>query len=104
MYQQSKDTRAQDLAERAYRLAPLNAAVMDTLGWLLVEKEDTARALPLLKKASELLPASTEIRYHYAVALTKTGDHRDAKQQFEQLLAVKDFDRRDEVRTLLLQL
>lgn len=103
-YQQQKDGRALALAERAHQLAPRNAAVADTLGWILQEQGQHARALPLLKKASELAPASTDIRYRYALALMKTGDKAAARRQFDQLLATKDFSRQQEVRALLPQL
>jgi tetratricopeptide (TPR) repeat protein len=64
--QQMKDSRALTYAERAYKLANGNATVSDTLGWVLLEQGQAARALPLLKQASTALPAASEVRYHYA--------------------------------------
>lgn len=86
-YQQEKDPRALATAEQAYKLAGDNPGVMDTLGWLLVEKGDTARALPLLKKAAEKAPNSPEIRYHLGVALHKSGDKQAARKEIDQALA-----------------
>ena len=104
-YQQQKDKRALAVAERAYKLANANPAVLDTLGWILFEQGDTARALPLLQKSSTLAPNAPEIRYHLGLALVKMGDKRGARTQFEQLLAAnKDFPKRDEVKALLAQL
>ena len=47
---------ARDLAERAYRLAPLNASVVDTLGTVLLKQGDTARGVALLRQATNLAP------------------------------------------------
>jgi putative PEP-CTERM system TPR-repeat lipoprotein len=102
--QQMKDPRALTYAERAYKLANGNASVSDTLGWLLLEQGQAARALPLLKQASSALPAASEVRYHYASALLRTGDKPGARRQFELLLADKSFARQSEVRALLPQL
>lgn len=103
LYQQKRDARALPYAEQAHKLAPDNPAVTDTLAWLLLEQGNVERALPLLKQAAAEAPASIEIRYHYGVALAKSGDKRGARTQLEPLLALKDFDRRDAVQSLLAQ-
>lgn len=101
-YQQTKDERALATAERAYQLADGNPGVLDTLGWVLLDQGNTARALPLLRKARTLAPDATEIGYHLGLGLMKSGDKRAARAQFEQLLATnKDFPKRAEVKALL---
>ena len=99
--QQVKDKRALAFAERAYKLAASNPAVNDTLGWVLMEQGQHERALPLLKLASEAAPNASEIRFHYATALMKTGDKPAARRQLERLLADKSFARHGEVRALM---
>ena len=91
-------------AERAYRLAPANPAVADTLAWIFAETGKPARALPLLKKALDSAPAAADIRLHYAHALFRAGDKRGARSQCEQLLALHDYPRRAEVQGLLASL
>ncbi|MBV7534748.1 PEP-CTERM system TPR-repeat protein PrsT [Duganella sp. sic0402] len=103
LYQQQRDPRALAYAEQAHQLAPNNATVSDTLGWVLVEQGKLERALPLLKHASSQQPVSNEVRYHYGVALSKSGDKRGAHEQLAPLLAAKDFDRHDAVKALLAQ-
>src|ERR1700730_16678396 len=83
-YQQDKDPRALETAELALKQSPNSASVMDTLGWLLVEPGNTARGLPLLKKAVELAPKSTELRFHLAAALNKSGDKLAARKELEK--------------------
>jgi putative PEP-CTERM system TPR-repeat lipoprotein len=91
-------------AERAYRLAPANPAVADTLAWIFAETGQPVRALPLLKKALDSAPTSADIRLHYAHVLFRSGDKRGARDQCEQLLALQDFPRRDEVEKLMAKL
>lgn len=93
LYQQEKHPDALIYAERAYQLAPENPAVLDTLGWILVEQGKTAKAVPLLQKAVSLAPAAAEIRYHLATGLMKSGDRTGARKELEQILtAGKGFE------------
>jgi predicted Zn-dependent protease len=85
-YQKVKDKRAVETAEKALKLQPENPAVIDTLGWILVESNDVARGVELLKKAAGLAPKSPEIRFHYVQALVKLGDKQSAKNELERLL------------------
>jgi putative PEP-CTERM system TPR-repeat lipoprotein len=101
-YQQEKDPRALGMAEQAVKLAGDNPNVIDTLGWLLVEQGNTARALPLLQKASSMAPNATEIRYHLAVGLQKAGDKQGARKELDKLLSSnKPFPEQEEARALL---
>jgi putative PEP-CTERM system TPR-repeat lipoprotein len=104
-YQQENDARALPTAEKAYKLAGQNAAIMDTLGWILVQKGETARAADLLRKAVGLAPKAPEIRYHLAVALAKGGDKAGARKEVEESLAGGEtFAAKDDAKALLKQL
>ena len=105
VYQKEKDPRALPTAEQAYQLQPNNADITDTLGWILLEQGKTDRALELLQKASAQAPASTEIRYHWAVALSKSGDKAKARTELADLLTKdKNFSQRADAQALLKQL
>ena len=86
-YQQVKDRRALETAERAYKLQPNNPVIADTLGWMLVEQGDTKRGIEILRKAVTAAPHVTEFRYHLAQALAKANDPAKAKQELRKLLA-----------------
>ena len=104
-YQQSKDSRALPTAEAAYKLASTEPAVMDTLGWILVEQGDAKRAAQILQQASTKAPQAQEIRYHLAMALFKSGDKAGARKEVEKVLADgKTFAKADDARALLKQL
>jgi Flp pilus assembly protein TadD len=101
-YSEQKDPRALATAEQAYKAAGTNPAVMDTLGWMLVEQGNSARGLPLLQKAVAGAPNAPEIRYHLAVGLHKSGDKNGARKELETLLAQnRPFPQLEEARSLL---
>lgn len=57
--------KALEFAERAYKVAPTSASVMDTLGWLLVETgKDRQRGLTLLRQAAAAAPQNATIKGH----------------------------------------
>lgn len=104
-YGEEKDPRALEYAEKAYKLVGENPAIMDTLGWILVERGNIVRGLPLIQKASSLMPDALDVRYHLALALMKSGDKIKARKELEQLLASgKGYAKMEEVKALLTQL
>lgn len=105
VYQQQKNARAVEYAEKAFNVAPENAAVLDTLGGILVEQGNLTRGIQLLQKAVTLAPEAPGIRFHLAQGLFKLGDKAKARKELEQLLASgKSFEQADEARSLLKQL
>ena len=102
IYAELNDPRSLEYAEIAYSRAPENAAVLDTLGWLLVQNGEFKRALTLLKQAVQKNPADFDIRYHYAVALWKNGHNKEAKTQLNMIVPVPgQFKAREEAKQLL---
>ena len=77
LYQQRGDKRARATAQQAYVLRPI-ADIADTLGWILVGEGDYPTALVLLRQANGEANNDPRIGYHYAVALQKTGQNREA--------------------------
>jgi Flp pilus assembly protein TadD len=89
-------------AEHALRLAPDHPGVQDTLGWILVEQGQAARALDLLRKAADKAPKAATIRYHLAVALANSGKKPEARKELEQLLSSgQKFPETEQAKTLL---
>ena len=84
---QSGDPRAQAFAERAYRLAPLLAPVNDTLGWILARKHLGEQAVGYLARAVRLDPHNSDMQYHYAYALSETGQRDKARAILTRILA-----------------
>jgi tetratricopeptide (TPR) repeat protein len=89
-------------AEQAYKLNSENPAIQDTLGWILVNAGQSQRGLDLLKKALAKVPDASEINWHFAAGLAKSGDRARAKQELESLLARgKAFPQEAEAKRLL---
>lgn len=101
LYQTQGDARALDFAERAYEQAPNNPSVADTLGWILVQRGEVSRGLPLLETAHQALPDLPNVRYHYAFALAQSGQKQDALRELRELLEIFDaFPRREDALRL----
>jgi putative PEP-CTERM system TPR-repeat lipoprotein len=104
-YFQMHDARALATAEQAYKAAPADPTVMDTLGWILVEQNNSARGVPLLRKAAQIAPDAADVRLHLARALMKINDRTGARKELEALVnAGQGAPQADEARTLLKQL
>lgn len=86
IYQQKGDKQALATAQKAYLLDPA-PPIADTLGWILVADGQAAKALPLLRVASESAPGNPAIAYHYATALDMTGHEQDAAGVLKPMLA-----------------
>jgi putative PEP-CTERM system TPR-repeat lipoprotein len=99
------DPKALEAAEKAYKLQPRIPEVGDTLGWVLVQKGDASRGLLLLREARLRSPENTEIRFHLAYALAKTGRKAEAKEELQAALNAKPkIDMRAEVVQLKTEL
>ena len=85
---QQKDPQALAIAEKAHAAAADNAAVSDTLGWMLVEQGQTKRGVELLEKASASAPEASDISLHLAKAQIKDG-RKDAARTTLQTLVKK---------------
>ncbi len=104
-YSKLKDPRALSVAEQAYKLAPGQANVADTFGWILAGKHETQRALPLLAQAAKAAPADPEMQYHYAFVLVQAGRRAEARAILAKLLAGKQsFDSRADAEHLYAEL
>ncbi len=102
LYFQAKDARALETAKKAYKINSEHPEIQDTLGWILVQQGDGKRGLDLLGKARAQNPKSLAVRYHYAVALAKTGNKIQAKQELEQITGAKQaFPEMEEAKLFL---
>ncbi len=93
------------LAQKAVDLVPNDANVLDTRGQIESELGNLKDSVATFRKANEIAPKSTRIRFHLASALAKAGDKTQAKRELERLLAGDArFDDAGEARSLLGQL
>ena len=105
VYFGTNDQRAVELSAQAYALNPENPRVVDTYGWLLVNNGRIEKGLDLLDHAATLAPGEQEIRYHYAVALVKSGRKDAGRRELQRALASRTkFPQEAEAVELLKQL
>ncbi|MCP3870351.1 MAG: PEP-CTERM system TPR-repeat protein PrsT [Gammaproteobacteria bacterium] len=90
LYASMGDPRALEMASKAYRLAPDNVSVMDTLGWLLTQNGQARKGLSYLRDAGVRNANSPEIRYHLAVALETLGRTEEAERELRKSLSLAD--------------
>lgn len=101
-YHTRGDARALATARQAYDLAPDSAPIADTLGWILLDQDKLAEALPLLRSAAQKEPDNQDIGYHLAVALVANGESEQAQRVLEQVLKGGDgFASRAEAEALM---
>ena len=85
VYLQQGNVKACAMADRAHTLAPLSAAVEDTLGWIMVAQADAKGGLPYLKAATYAMPQDPTVQFHLAVALSRTGAMEPAREMLAKL-------------------
>ncbi len=96
------DPTAIGYAQRAVKIAPNNAAALDTLGSLLAARGDIDKGVGHLRKAVALAPQRSDIRFNYAKALIKAGKKNVARSELEALrTAADDFEGKSEIAAML---
>jgi putative PEP-CTERM system TPR-repeat lipoprotein len=92
------------LASEAYSLAPVNASIIDTLGYCLLKNGKVEEATKALEKAASLMPDNPSVRYHLALAYKRAGKNSQAREQIELALAKKNFPEVVQARKTLAEL
>ena len=76
---------ARTLIERALQLAPNDAFIVDSMGWVLYRQGDTQGAVVQLRRAWSLRP-DAEIGAHLGEVLWVAGDHAEANRIWDEAL------------------
>jgi cellulose synthase operon protein C len=84
LYYQSNDARAEATAAKAYQMEPTNPSIMDTYGWILVERAKVSEGLKILKDAQAR--GGADVKYHYAAALARSGNPEEARRLLKALV------------------
>jgi Flp pilus assembly protein TadD len=94
--------KAYDLAQKARALQPGDAAIADTLGWILYKRGDYKQALALLEESARNLPDNPEIQFHLGMASYMMGRTDEARTAFRQAAAAPaDFPGKEEAKRRL---
>jgi tetratricopeptide (TPR) repeat protein len=87
LYLRLHDPRCVPVARRAYELDPSSAAAADAYGWILAQSGQVAPGLRLLQATATSPGASGDMRLHYAEALARSGDRKQARDIIAALLS-----------------
>jgi tetratricopeptide (TPR) repeat protein len=99
------DPRAIATAQKAHDAMPDNGAIVDTLGWVMIQQGSAEEGEVLLRKAIEMENGRAEIRYHHAVALIKLGRNEEARDTLQKILeSGEEFAGREDAGKLMNEL
>jgi tetratricopeptide (TPR) repeat protein len=97
--------RAYELAQKAHTLQPGDAAIADTLGWILYKRGDYQQAVALLQESAGKGPVNPEQRFHLGMAHYMMGHAEAARSALENAVSgAVDFPGKDEARRRLASL
>jgi Flp pilus assembly protein TadD len=91
------------LAEEARRLDP-SSEVLDTLGFVRLQRGESAAAVAALEEAAQGPTASPSIRYRLGVALLQTGEKARAREMLQAAVAAGSFPEADDAQRELARL
>jgi len=104
LYSLINDSRAITFAEKAYKAKADDSGIQDTYGWILVQQGEIEKGRRLLELALKGLPDAADVRYHYAVAVYKSGEKIEGKKLLKRLLQTnQSFEGRADAQKLVSQ-
>ncbi|MBL4941954.1 MAG: PEP-CTERM system TPR-repeat protein PrsT [Colwellia sp.] len=93
---------AADFASEAYKKAPTNANIIDTLGWVKTQQGHRTEAITLFRQALVVDFDNAEVKYHLALTLKQEQRDREAyKLLAEAVKAKQGFTDKDKAKALL---
>ncbi|WP_321532667.1 XrtA/PEP-CTERM system TPR-repeat protein PrsT [uncultured Desulfuromonas sp.] len=92
------------LAMRAFRNAPANPVILDTLGLALMKNQRHNEAVSVLEKAVALLPSVAIVHLHYGEALKGNGNVDEAKKVLNYVVGLQSDPESRRAQQLLDQL
>jgi tetratricopeptide (TPR) repeat protein len=100
--QPNRHEEALEMARKAFKLAPKNPLVADTLGWAMHRTGSSKEAVPLLDFAAARLPDNPLVQYHRGVLQYAEGSLEAARTSLQKALDTGEtFPGMDEARELL---
>ncbi len=79
-----------EYALKAAKLAPKDASILDTLGWVYVKRDNFNQAVEHLKSAVTSRPNSPITRFHLGMAHYKNSDLKSALIEFKNSLKISE--------------
>lgn len=93
-------SKAVPYAVRAFALAPGDAAVQDTMGFVLLRSGKIDAGLQTLQQAVRAVPDNPSIHYHLALAQHERQDRSGAVSSLERALGLGEFPERAQAKAM----
>lgn len=93
--------RAFALAMDAYKRAPTNPGILETVGYVLYKQGKHEEAKKVLEKTKELLTKNPTLNYHLALVYRETDQGSAARQLLKEALEMGEFPERARAEKLL---
>ncbi len=93
---------ALELAQEAKAL-DASPDILDTLGFVHLQRGEAAEAVAVLEEAVSLRPTSASMRYRLGTALIAAGQKERGREMLQSALALGDFDQAEDARRQLTQ-
>jgi len=78
--------------------------VLDTLGYVHLQRGEGEKAVATLRRAVEGDPSAPSIRYRLGLALSRTGDSQGARVSFSEALEMGPFPESEDAKRELANL
>jgi putative PEP-CTERM system TPR-repeat lipoprotein len=86
-YAELDDDRAEVTARRAFELQPENSAILDTLGWILIQNGKLDEGIEFLRDALNARRDDPNISFHLASGLVAAGQAAEAREILQSIIA-----------------
>jgi len=97
-----KLSEAMDLAQKADKLQPGNASILDTMGWILFHNKNYTQAKKLFEQSLDITPGNPTVLYHLGLVQQAQGEPNEAQKSLQTALNSKvEFEESEEVKKIL---
>ena len=94
--------KATELAEKANRMRPDNASILDTIGWIYFHQKRYDEAKQLFEKSLAIIPNNPSVLYHLGSVEHALGNKAQAVSKLKAALGTNiSFDQQNEAQALL---
>lgn len=85
--------KAQTMAEQALMMEPDAAHIIDTMGWVLYRRDEPAKAIPFIERASQMMPYDATVNDHLGDVYNAAGRRQEAIFMWQRALNYAESDK-----------
>ena len=85
--------KAQSMVEQALMMEPDAAHIIDTMGWVLYRRDEAAKAIPFIERASQMMPYDATVNDHLGDVYNAAGRRQEAIFMWQRALNYAESDK-----------